>query len=354
MRREYDYKANIDPLDKLYHAINDKFANGSNYIELAKKFDNSEYQWVMVRNRASSDTTGSSKTTGYFYVFNTNGECLASIDFSYSFVHRMAQTFITLSSINRSYMCVPQGAQVRYNYLDIYSFDPTTNTIKKEHTSTTQIGNFVDSRLFIDTFKSTQTGFYYYTNSNSTRQTPVGVTVSINTSTKAVSTTVNRTETSTRTINQMIYHNTTGRYYSYAWTYESATSTISFVTQTSTTGWSYSSTPLSPWANNYTGCVLFPIYYWNNDVASSNLAQVQKSLWWQTSGKFKRDRLLTSITTGAGPDVKCNPWWEMNQDTTYNASIYGLMTTDGIIIYTFNVSKMRLEKLNTEHEEIVA
>lgn len=53
MRREYDYEYTSTELDTLMNAINinkAKFGGSDMYIELARKFDNSAYQWVIYRN----------------------------------------------------------------------------------------------------------------------------------------------------------------------------------------------------------------------------------------------------------------------------------------------------------------
>lgn len=339
-RRSYDVDDSKVDIDILAAGINNTCANGSNYIEVARKFDDADYLWVAARN-----TNNGTSSKGNIYVFNSKGVAQASLYYSFGYIGRMAQIYN--STLKLSYMFATAGSSQRNLSLKVYCFNPNTKTITLLTTSS-NVGNFCNNRIFVEQWSSNVWNFYDV--SNSLRQTPFMCTITIN-SASSVTVKVSRSETSYRTDAQMIYHAPSGKFYSYTWNAKRAAATIGYQSSSSGTGYRYSTTTLSPYVNNYSSCLIFPIYYWKVKSSEANIEQMQKSLWWCKTGACDRKYLISDLTTGKA--VSSSPkesWTITDESSSIGKSIgyYGILTVDGETLYTFDTSVMKLIKLNAK------
>lgn len=371
MRREYDYTYDVkDKFSDLVSSIHShKSTYGCDYIELARKFDNSDYQWVCYRSDASSDVNGATTTTGYFVLFDINGNVIKDIAFSFPYLcHGITQASLRGQSNSQAYfqhifLAIYRGNTVRTNYLDVYwiscqvaSGTRTWSDIKLHNTGK-DVKNFVTSNVFAIT---NNTGLnngqkvFFFGNSNKSRQCAFGYTEKLGSTTSlspSISVSGSRTESTSQRIGcQQIYNNEDNYYWS-TWDPDNATTTMSWTSTTNYTGWNRSTTALSPYVNRYKNCYILPIWSWNiNTKSTVDLAYLQKSIWWQTTDNYlERKFLLTDYITGAVDSSAENQQsYRCICDSTYNPASWGLLTEDGITIYTFNISTKQLVKINTK------
>lgn len=367
-RREYDFENGDTSLDTLMKAINTQKANfggDSMYIELARKFDNSDYQWVCYRDKLNSETYGSPVTTGYFVLFAKDGQVLGSIAFSYPYLcHAIAQCNITQTSMSTAlisymhcYLFISRGAQVRYNYLDVYGIDITKNrgmiTAKTDmalkFTTSSYIGNFVTNNVYL---YRNGTNLKWFSNTNSSSVGPTCVSLNMSSS-YAYSVTL--TQESNNRSNSNFYDQLlccdTANYKWVTWT--SGGTNISFSTSTVPYGWSRSTTTVSPYAGRYYGTLYLPIWDWVQPIYSpANVSYVNKSLWWNLSGYLERKYMLTSGISSLTPDSSAEnqDYYRMISSSTSDnyPTCYGLMTKDGQCVYTLNITTKLIEKINTK------
>lgn len=375
-RREYDFENGDTSLDTLMKAINTQKANfggDSMYIELARKFDNSDYQWVIYRSTRDSNTSGTDTTTGYFVLFNKSGSVIKSISFSYKYLcHGAAQTYIeqtSSSSTNikygHTYLFVSTGEQVRYNYLRTYGVDikftqnnisalriwiPTYSNAALKNTTSSYIGNFVTDNVFV--YKGGTSSIQWHCNSNSSVQCSVCVSVSLSSGfaqTPVITTSVARTEGSLRNSCQLLYYY---QYYRWiTWDPNSATSTISYTTNVSSTGWNRSTTTYSPFVNTYKNVFYLPIWSWNPSGYTPDVSYFNKSLWWQTNaGPYERKYMFSTLNASP-PTIESTTepldYYRLDNGTV-NHIAFGAMTIDGCTLYTLNLESKLIEKINTK------
>lgn len=367
-RREYDFENGDTSLDDLMKAINEQKANfggDSMYIELARKFDNSDYQWVIYRNTKDSDNYGGDTTTGYFVLFHKNGTVIKSIEFSYIYLgHGSAQTFVeqtSSSSTNtkfwHSYLFVYTGDTVRSNVLRTYGVDfglikwsewlilKTSDAALK--CFSTNIYNWVTNNVYV--YKSGTT-IEWHGNSNSSRQCSVVVTLTLSSSfdyQPTIESSVARTESSSQRIGcQLLY------YYSFyrwiTWDPDSATSTISYTTNVSKTGWNRSTTTFSPFVNTYNNVYYLPIWSWNPSGYTPDVNYFNKSLWWCISGGPAERKYIFSSMQPITVDSSAANIDYYRLDNSVNLIKFGALTVDGRTLYTMNVNTRLLEKIDTK------
>lgn len=389
-RREYDFETSdaATSLDPLMKAINEQKANfgGSNYyIELARKFDNSNYQWVIYRS-SNNVNCWDVLTSGYFVLFRINkmgttsatAEVVKSMSFSGLYLSQglsqctVTQVSRTSTSVSvytyiHTYLFVPVST-TRYKtaYLRTYGVDITTLTssgsirstsdIALKNTSTT-IGNYINNNSFI---YATGTAIQWHNSSNNTIQGPVVVRLTLSSSFAAeptVSSTVTGPSAGSVTRCQLlIYYN----YYRWiTWTPNPSghdtTSSMGWTTNASATGWNKSTTAVSPFAGRYYKCYYFPIWNWTTPTTSS-IEQNNKCLWWLTNtdenNSYLERKFMMSSFSSLTPDssVENQDYYRVwNGYTSSNyPSMFGLMTIDGRIIYTLNLNTKLIEKIDTK------
>lgn len=368
MRREYDYTYEKEELPAFIKAINEQKSNygGSDmYIELARKFDNTDYQWVCYRNTANSSTDGTTTTSGYFVLFDKDGNVIKSISFSFPYLcHGLTQcTIVGQSSSTVKYLhillCISRGTTVRGNVLDVIrctaqiqvssgsiTWNGPTLTATNKNT-----GNFVTDNVFAKVAGTNKLHFFGF--SNSTRQCAFRYECKLSSATTigpTVSATGARTESSSqRILGQHIWNNNSTYYWS-TWDPDNAINTMSWTTTSNYTGWNRSTTTLAPYVNNYNNCFILPIWSWTTTTTTIDITYLQKSIWWQSpNGYLERKYLLSNYTTGAvNSSTGTEQSYRIPASTTYSASSWGLYTEDGITIYTLNIETKLLEKINTK------
>lgn len=372
-RREYDYTYEKEELPKLIKAINEQKSNygGSDmYIELARKFDNTDYQWVCYRNTASSNTDGDTTTSGYFVLFDKDGNVIKSISFSFPYLcHGLTQCALKGQSNSQAYfqhifLAIYRGNTVRTNYLDVYWISvqvvlatgvKTWSDIKLHNTGK-DVKNFVTSNVYAASNNNgTNNGVkvYFFGNSNQTRQCAFGYTEKLGSVTSlspSISPSGNRKESSSQRIGCQQIYNDENNYYWATWDPDNAINTMSWTATKAYTGWNRSTTTLAPYVNNYNNCYIFPIWSWNiNTKTTPDITYLQKSIWWQSpNGYLERKYLLSDYTTGAvNSSTGTEQSYRIPANTTYSAASWGLYTEDGVTIYTLNIETKLLEKINT-------
>ncbi len=366
-RREYDFENGDTSLDVLMKAINEQKANfggDSMYIELARKFDNSDYQWVCYRNNINSETYGSPATTGYFVLFAKDGQILGSIAFSYPYLcHAITQCNITqtatpMISFMHCYLFVSRGAQIRYNYCDVYGVDiqkmrgmiARKSDMALKYSTSGRLGNFVGNYVY---FYHNGTNLQWFLNTNTSMVGPTYVSLTMSSScayeVTLSGTAMGRSDSNFYDILICCEPST-----SYKWiTWSPASKNISFSTSTAPTGWSRSTTAVSPYANRYGSAYYLPIWSWSQPTASpTNVSAINNSLWWGGDGFVERKFMLQSGISSLTPTSTSE-----NQDyyrikassaTENYVHAFGLMTIDGRFIYTLNVNTKLLEKIDTK------
>ena len=368
-RREYDFENGDTSLDALMKAINEQKANfggDSMYIELARKFDNSDYQWVCYRNNINSETYGSPATTGYFVLFSKDGQVLGSIAFSYPYLcHAITQCNITqtsnstpLISYMHCYLFVSRGTQVRYNHCDVYGVDIqklrgtiiTKSDMAIKYSTSGELGNFLTYQVY---FHRNGTNLQWFLNTNSSKVGPTYVSLTMSSS-YDYSVTLSGTamgRSNSGFYDQLICCELSS---SYKWiTWSSGSKDISFSTSTAPTGWSRSTTSVSPYANRYGSAYYFPIWSWSQPSSSpANVSVINASLWWGGDSFIERKFMLqsgiNSLTPTSTSENQDYYRIKSNSATENYVTAFGLMTIDGRFIYTMNVNTRLLEKIDTK------
>lgn len=373
MRREYDSITNDTVLDPLMKSINEQKANfggDSMYIELARKFDNRSYQWVVYRNSLSGGATG------YFVLFNSSGKVIKSIAFSYPFLgHGVVQcglNGIASNTTTYQHLClmVNTGSSATSNVLRIYVCTATITSstsgtaitysaISLKATST-NIGNYVTCNTYAQNNGAKK--MEWFSTSTRTRYCAVRVTItfsSTTTATPSLSTTVKRTESTTQSnICQHIQSNDK-TYYFTTFDFTSPSTTASWTTATSASGFNRNTTILSPYVNRYINLYILPYWSWSPLRTDTTTTKYQKSMWWETiadnSGNnyLERKFLISNITTGVPTSTsESQRYYRMLDKATgsYAPSSWGIMTFDGVTIYTCNLNTKLLVKINTQIE----
>lgn len=364
-RREYDFENGDTTLDSLMKAINEQKANfggDSMYIELARKFDNSDYQWVCYRDKLHSETYGSPVTTGYFVLFKKDGTVLKSISFSYPYLcHSLAQCNMVISGTAGyafCYLFVTRGPQVRYNYIDIYGNTVTlyrgrvtdVSDITIMLTSSGSVGNFVTDNTFISL---SGTSMQWVAFSNSSYNGPTYLTVTANITSKTLTQTgIGRTNSNF--FGQLLCCTQSSSYKWVTWPTSNATTGISYSTSTTPISWTRSTTAVSPYANRYNSIFYFPIWSWTHQTDSpTDVSKNNLSLWWRTNdGYLERKFMLQSNISSLTPSstLENQDYYRIKNGSTYDnyVTAFGLMTMDGRIIYTMNINTKLIEKIDTK------
>ena len=368
-RREYDFENGDTSLDALMKAINEQKANfggDSMYIELARKFDNSDYQWVIYRSTKDSDNYGGDTTTGYFVLFRKSGTVEKSIAFSYKYLgHGAAQTFVEQTSTSSPatqywhfYLFVYTGSTVRSNVLQTYGVDfrlvnSTVGWIIQKKSDVAlkctsgNIYNWVTQNVYV--YKSGTT-IEWHGNSNSARQCSVVVSFTLSSSYAydlTITASVARTESTSQRIGcQLLYYYLFYRWIT--WDPDSPTTTISYTTNTSKTGWNRSTTTFSPFVNTYNNVYYLPIWSWNPQGYTPDVNYFNKSLWWCISGGPAERKYIFSSMQPITVDSSAANIDYYRIDNSVNLISFGGLTVDGRTIYTMNANTKLLEKIDTK------
>lgn len=397
-RREYDFENGDTSLDALMKAINEQKANfggDSMYIELARKFDNSDYQWVIYRSTIV-EHAWDVLTSGYFVLFRlknrglqtASAEVVKSMSFSGLYLSQglsqcvttcTSKTSTTISAYTyiHAYLFAPVST-TRYKtaYLRTYGVELQTYTsngkvistsdVSLKNTTSTTIGNYVNNNSFIHVVTTTSAVSikWYNSSANSSgAQGPVLVTINITniySTSPSVASTVNGPSAGTQVRCQLLLY-----YNVYRWITwlpdangHDVTSSMGFTTSTNSTGWSRSTTAVSPFAGRYYMCYYFPIWTWTTPTSSTTtyVNQNNNCLWWLTKESEKdnyleRKFMMSSLTTLTPTTTSENQdyyrVWNGSSSNNY-PSMFGLMTMDGKLIYTLNVNTKLLEKIDTK------
>lgn len=399
-RREYDFETSAvaTSLDPLMKAINEQKANygGSNYyIELARKFDNSNYQWVIYRSSISSNCWDV-LTSGYFVLFRINNmgtssasaEVVKSMSFSGLYLSQgISQCVTTCTSSSgtsvaantyiHAYLFVPVSTtQYKTAYLRTYGVELNTYTdggkvistsdISLKNTTATTIGNYVNNNPFIRKVSTLGTNMYmqWHNSANSgSVQGPVVVTITITgiySTSAAVGTTVTGPSASTGVRCQLLFYSSNYYWITWVpnWGGNNTSNTMGLTANRSTTGWSMSTTYVEPFNTKYYKCYYFPIWQWQVPTSNSTtyITQNNNCLWWMTKDgdyyAYLERKFMMSSMSSLTPDSSAEniDYYRIGNGQTYNnyPSMFGLMTIDGRIIYTMNVNTKLLEKIDTK------
>lgn len=392
-RREYDFENGDTSLDVLMKAINTQKANfggDSMYIELARKFDNSDYQWVIYRSTINSSNCWDILTSGYFVLFRLNdrgtsiatAEVVKSLAFSNLYLSQgISQCVISQTSMSGSevsfytyihtLLFVPVST-TRYHtaYLRTYNVNIQTVTTTGQqygspsnvilaNTSTT-IGNYINNNPFI---YSSGTSIQWNNSSNNNGQGSLMVRLTLSSSfalTPTISSSVSLPSTTQTTRCQLLYYNNF-----YAWiTWQpdaggnNVYSTMGLTTYPTATGWTKSTTYVEPFNTRYYRCYYFPIWKWVVPTSNSTtyINQNNMCLWWMTkednyNAYLERKFMMSSLTSLTPTSTSENQdYYKIGNGKTYSnyPSMFGLMTIDGRFIYTMNVNTRLLEKIDTK------
>lgn len=382
MRREYDYEYTSTELDTLMNAINinkAKFGGSDMYIELARKFDNSAYQWVIYRNNIINHLWDT-QASGYFVLFNKSGTVIKSLQFSNLYLGQgLSQTCVTgLGGTTikdrifyyNTLLFVPVAASSHQNFtlrtygVGIYQklgYTPIYTDITLRNTSA-NIGNYSNCNPYI---YSSGTSIYWCNSAAiSGWQRAICVTVTLS-STKTTSPTIETTVDNTKTASQnyrcqLLYYGSFARFVTWipnASGWDIAKS-IGYTGYSSVTGLTPATTAVSPFVGRYHACFYLPIWSWaNNTTTYPSADQYNKSLWWLTNDsednsyierKFMLADELKSLTPTSTAENQSYYRIANGRESNNYPLSYGLMTTDGITVITMNINTRLLEKLNTQ------
>ena len=392
-RREYDFENGDTSLDVLMKAINTQKANfggDSMYIELARKFDNSEYQWVIYRSTIN-ENCWDILTSGYFVLFRLNNrglksasaEVVKSLAFSNLYLSQgISQCVNTQLSIVSSvqylyihaYLFVPVSTtQYHTAYLRTYGVElyvknttvTSTSDVSLKNTSTT-IGNYINNNPFIRVVNSSSSVSIQWHNSSNDgagKQGPVLVTITITnkfSTSPTVSSSVSGPSAGTTVRCQLLFY-----YINYFWITwvpnwggNNTSSTLGYTNNASATGWSRTTTYVEPYNTKYYKCYYFPIWKWAVPTSNSTtyINQNNMCLWWMTkednyNAYLERKFMMSSLTSLTPTSTSENQdYYKIGNGKTYSnyPSMFGLMTIDGRFIYTMNVNTRLLEKIDTK------
>lgn len=349
MRREYYMDEN--PLINSINEFKKDAGIDGWYISLAKKFDNSDYQWVIYTESLSIGEIHQALIA----LFDKAGTIVAQQRISNSYIVCGSQTCIVNGNFKHIFLLLKDYANsFRQGKLRTYciSCENNNNTLNSYYFNSydviNNIGNFINDneRVIVNS-----NVIEWVSTSNRTYTTSVQVQITItdlNSNQPTCSSIVNRAET-TGHKDVFLIKKDNNQYYWCAsrWNNQEIadelTKYISWVATDKATGWAFSPNPIEPYVNRYYKCAFIPIWNW-----SETIEDIQKSLWWNTKTGQERKFLLKDYKTGEPTSYDDSQQQYFINNTDYRINSLGAITEDGIILYTCNYNTKMLEEVNTK------